>query len=519
MTLRVAVGQLWQESHEFNPALTEAEDFAVERGATMIEANRGAGSTLGGLLRRLQAAGAALVPTLAARARPGGPVRRAVYEGFRDEILSAIRDAGPLDAVVFELHGAMSAEGYSCTEEDLMRAVRAAVGPDTVIAIGCDLHGHVTRGFLAVVDICTACKENPHSDTVEAGTRAADLALATCAGRIRPVTAMVKLPMLLPGGWETVDRPLADLHAMARRALAAAPGRLLDVSIFNVHPFRNAADMGQAILAIADGDAALAADTAGGIAAAMWSWRTRFADDFPDIDAALDLVAARSPRRLVALSDMGDRVLAGAPGDSTAVLARLRERRLGLRGVHPVTDPESAAAAVKAGVGAPIELALGGKITPGFAPLPVRGRVVHATTDGDFVQQGPYQAGQRSTLGPCAVVESEGQTILVTTAAGMTQDPAAFTSQGIDLAAHDFVVVKSGNHFKLSFAAIAEPLVVNTPGMSGHVTGFFDYSATRLWPEHELMLDEAPVRFFGRTAPAEEARVALTPRPYPPPAP
>lgn len=515
MSPRVAVGQLWQESHEFNPALTEASDFAVERGAAMIEGNRTAGSTLGGLLRRLEAAGATLVPTLAARARPGGPVRGAVYEGFRDEILAGIKAAGPLDAVVFELHGAMSAEGYSCTEEDLMRTVRALVGPRCVIAIGCDLHGHVTRDFLDAVDICTACKENPHADTVEAGERAAELALAMVAGRIRPVTAFIKLPMLLPGGWETVDHPLADLHAMARKALAAAPGRLLDVSIFNVHPFRNAADMGQAILAITDGDPTLAADTAAAIAGAMWSWRTHFVDDFPDIDTALDRIAARGRRGLVAFSDMGDRVLAGAPGDSTAVLARLRAKRLDLRGVHPVTDPQSAAQAIEAGVGARVALDVGGKITPGFSPLPISGRVVHVTRDGGFVQKGPFQAGQRSTLGASAVIESDGQTILVTTAAGMTQDPAAFTSQGIDLAAHDFVVVKSGNHFKLSFADIAEPLVVNTPGMSGHVTGFFDYTQSRLWPDHEIALDDVALRFYGRAVPAEK-RVALIPRPYPP---
>jgi len=497
---RIAVGQLWQESHDFNPARTEASDFVVERGDELIMRNRDASSTLGGLLRRLDAAGVELVPTLAVRARPGGRVAGEVYRGFRDEIVATLRAAGPLDAVVFELHGAMTAEGCGSAELDILKAMRAVVGPAVPISVGFDLHGHIMPAILRTLDICTACKTNPHADTAEAGENAADLALAMLDGRIRPVTAYAKLPMLPRGGWETTDEPLATLHRMAREAIAAAPGRLLDVSIFNVHPYRDVPEMGQAIIAIADGDAALAERSVAAIAQAMWRWRERFKDDFASIDRALDRVAARDPSLPLVLSDMGDRVLAGAPGDSTAILRRLRERGLALRGVHPATDPASAARAIAAGIGATVRLELGGGITPGFAPMAIAGRVLHVS-DGDFVQKGLYQGGQRSALGPCAVLDCDGQTVLVTTAAGMTQDPAAFTSQGIDIAAHDFVVAKSGNHFKISFAGVAVPLVVDTPGMSTHDFHFFPYTQTRFWPVHDLQLDAVPVTFFGADAP------------------
>jgi microcystin degradation protein MlrC len=504
---RIAVGQLWQESHDFNPARTEASDFVVERGAELIARNRGASSTLGGLLRRLEAAGVELVPTLAARARPGGRVAGEVHRGFRDEIVATLRAAGPLDAIVFELHGAMTAEGCGSAELDVLEAIRGVVGAQVPISVGFDLHGHITPAILRTLDIGTACKTNPHADTAEAGEKAAELALALLDGRIRPVTAYAKLPMLPRGGWETTDEPMATLHRMAREAIAAAAGRLLDVSIFNVHPYRDMPEMGQAIIAIADGDAALAERTVATIARAMWQWRECFMDDFASIDRALDQVAARDPALPLVLSDMGDRVLAGAPGDSTAILRRVRERGLAIRGAHPVTDPVSAARAIAAGVGATLRLELGGAITPGFAPLPIEGRVLHVS-DGDFVQKGPYQGGQRSTLGPSAVLDCDGQTVLVTTAAGMTQDPAAFTSQGIDIAAHDFVVAKSGNHFKISFAGVAVPLVVDTPGMSTHDFGFFPYTLTKFWPLHDLRLDGVPIEFFGRDAPAA-ARAAL----------
>lgn len=501
---RILVGQLWQESHDFNPVLTEASDFAVERGEDMLRANAQAVSTLGGILRTLTAYGATLVPTLAARARPGGPVRREVYEGFKAAILDAARAAPPVDAAVFELHGAMTAEGIESTEADLMAALREVLGPQVVIAIGLDLHGHVTDALLRACDIVTACKENPHSDTVEAGERAATFALGMLAGTFRPATTMVKLPLLLSGGMETVDRPLADLHDAARAALAAQPA-LRDISIFNVHPYHNVGDLGQAVIAIAADDHAPADAASAAIARDMWAWRDRFRDDFLTTDAALDLVAAHPDRRPFVLSDAGDRVLAGAPGDGLEILARLRQRGLKLKGVFPVTDPAAAAAAIAAGQGATIELSVGATVTRGFTPVRLTWRVVRTDPVGDFVQKGPFQGGQRSTLGPCAVLADDaGNLVLVTTAAAMTQDPAAFTSQGIDLSACDFVVAKSGNHFKLSFAGVAEPVMIRTAGMSAWTPGFFPYDKSRFYPEDRTVtVPTLRLRRFGRNNPSD----------------
>lgn len=504
---RILVGQLWQESHDFNPVLTLRSDFAVEEGAEMLSANAEAGSTLGGILRRLGAAGVTIIPSLAARARPGGRVQGAVYEDFRARILAAARAAiaeAPLDAVVFELHGAMTAEGHDSTEADLMAQLRTLLGPEVVIAVGLDLHGHVTDGLMQACDIVTACKENPHADVVEAGERAADLALSMLAGRIRPVTTMIKLPMVLQGGMETVDRPLADLHAMAREALAA-DARLLDVSIFNVHSYRNVADMGQAVIAIADASVEAADAAALPIARAFWTWRERFTHDMPSTDAVLDRILAEPQARPFVLGDRGDRVLAGAPGDGLEILHRLIARGLRLRGGFPITDPETAAAAIAAGPGAVLERAIGATITPGFTPLHAAWRVLRTDPTGDFVQKGPYQAGQRSTLGPCAVLQHpEGHLVLATTAAGMTQDPAAFTSQGIDIAALDFVVSKSGHHFKISFAGIATAITVDTTGLSAYRPGFFPYTESRFWPEDpDLQLTTLRLRHTGRQAPPD----------------
>jgi microcystin degradation protein MlrC len=117
--------------------------------------------------------------------------------------------------------------------------------------------------------------------------------------------------------------------------------------------------------------------------------------------------------------------------------------------------------------------------------------------DGRFVMRGPYQAGQPSSLGPTAVIEAGGHNILLTTLAGLTQDPAAFTSQGIDIAHLDLIVVKSGYHFKLSFAGLATPLVIDTPGLTNWRPGLFAYRhARRCYPEDDVHLSVMPIEVF-----------------------
>ncbi len=158
-------------------------------------------------------------------------------------------------------------------------------------------------------------------------------------------------------------------------------------------------------------------------------------------------------------------VLGTAPGDSTAILRYMLENDTPLRAAIPITDPNAVNAAIEAGVGAKITLKVGGGFTPSFDPVEVTGVVLYLA-DGEYIFQGPFQAGVRGSLGRTAVLQVKNIVLLLTTKSGPTQDPAAFSSHGINIKNLDFVVVKSGNHFKISFAGIAIPINVDTPGLS-----------------------------------------------------
>ena len=175
------------------------------------------------------------------------------------------------------------------------------------------------------------------------------------------------------------------------------------------------------------------------------------------------------------MADMGDRVLAGAPGDSTFLLdATLRDPRP-LRAAFTVTDPAAARRLhAEHAVGDLVSLRIGGGITPGFASMAIEGRITWLA-DGRFTARGPYQADEVSSHGLCAVLRIANRIdVLVNTKAGLNHDPNAFRSFGIKLDDKDFVVVKSGYHFVLNYDGLATPMLVATAGVSRYAKGTFD---------------------------------------------
>ncbi|MCT7378264.1 M81 family metallopeptidase [Chelativorans salis] len=481
---RILVGCIFHESHGFSPHVTTGDQFEIYRGGKLIDQAHRSSTTLGGIVSKAQDLDLSVVPSVSVSAPPAGPVDHGFYMTIRDELVDLARREA-CDAVALELHGAMGTTELADAEGDLLAALSQAVGPDIPIGIGLDLHAHVTGAMLGAVDICIACKENPHSDVVRCGERVVEGLLAMLDGDLRPVTAMAKAPMILPGAAETAEGPLAAVHARARSIQAAHP-EIWDISLYNVFRYVDDEDIGQAAVVISNGASDSGVQAAEELARLFWEWRERFHDDLLSIDQALDIVATGDGQRPYVLADMGDRVLAGAPGDSTAIIARALARSDGLRGAIPVTDPDSVEAATAAGVGAHVTLDIGGRLTPGFSPLKITGTIT-GVGDGRFIMAGPFRGGEETSLGQTAVlVVDDRLRILLTSKPGFTHDPAAFTSQGIDLRSQDFVVVKSGYHFKLNFAGIGTPLSLTSPGIGYYTRGQLDWKKARFWPEHDF---------------------------------
>lgn len=478
--MRLLVGQIFHEGNSFNPVETTLDDFTVVKGMDILDQLSGAGSVLGGILDELQTRQMEIVPTLAACARPGGPVSHSVYEYFSEEILEAVCTVRP-DHIILDLHGAMTTTECDDPEGLLLQRLRSVVGPDAVIGVGLDLHAHLTDRMLKAADIVTACKHNPHSDYHETGVKAVDLVIRTAQQTIDPVLTVTRVPMILEGNDETHAGPLKDLHDKAWR-YCAEDTSLLDISICNVQSLLDVPNMAQTILAVTDNRSDLGRAVCEDIGRELWARRHEFKDHFPSVKQTFQKIREQPSERPYVIADFGDRVLAGAPGDCTEILESFLELHSGLRGAIPVTDPDAVAAAQAANIGAVVTLEVGGGITPGARKIRVTGRV-RSISDGQFVLKGPWLAGHRAAHGATAVIDADGLVLILTSRAAMSQDVNFFGSQGISIADQDFVVVKSGMHFQLSFDGVATPIKADTFGVGVYRPGQFSVRRKPVFPE------------------------------------
>jgi microcystin degradation protein MlrC len=135
-----------------------------------------------------------------------------------------------------------------------------------------------------------------------------------------------------------------------------------------------------------------------------------------------------------------------------------------------IYDPKVADAAHRAGVGAVLDTALGGKSgLDGIDPYAAR-FAVEALGDGRFTYTGAMNLNSKAQLGNMAllrVVDEDSEVrVVVGSSRSQCLDLAMIRHLGIEPTAQRIVAVKSTVHFRADFDPIAaETLVVIAPGI------------------------------------------------------
>jgi microcystin degradation protein MlrC len=396
-------------------------------------------------------AGWMLVEGLVASAQPGGNTTRAAYETLRDQILSDLRAALPVDMVLLGLHGAMVADGYDDCEGDILQRVRALVGPDVVVGAELDPHAHLTPLMVEQATVLVLFKEYPHTDIRE---RAEDL-LALCldahARRTRPVAALVDCQMIVP--MHTTREPARGFVSRIK-ALEGRDG-ILSISVAQGFATGDVPEMGTKVLVYADGDAAAAQTLARTLADELIGMREQLMVPYRSVDEALDEALAFDGGPVV-LADRPDNPGSGAPGDATFVLRRMLERGITNAALGPMWDPVAARIAFDAGVGAELALRIGGKVGP-LSGDPVDLRCTVLAVQPEMVMTG--LSGAPAPMGDCVLVEAQGIQIVLTSVRNQAINMDLFTQLECDLAAKKIIVVKSAQHFHASFSKVARHII------------------------------------------------------------
>ena len=470
---RIAVGGFQHETNTFAPSKATYAAFGagggwpgVQYGEPLFAAVEGANIPAAGAIQALRALGHTMVGTAWAAASPSAHVTAEAFERITGGIVSNLKDAGKVDGVYLDLHGAMVSEEFEDGEGEILRRVRELVGPRVPVVASLDLHANVTRAMVERADAMVAYRTYPHVDMADTGARAARL-----------LDQMLKTGERLAGGFHTLDyltgissqcsfiEPCRSLYAELEKlenkyncVLSFTPGFPMadfeecGMSVFGFGPEKKstheAAEALRRLVADAEKDFALELHAAG--------------------DAVQRAKLRGEPGSPVVLADTQDNPGAGGNGDTTGLLRALIEQNARDTVLGLLIDAPSAQRAHDAGKGANVVFSLGGlsKI-PGDAPLGGE-FTVEALADGKFTCSGPMFKGFRMTLGNMALLRSRaapGVRVVLASKKVQAADQEMFRHVGVEPRTQRILALKSSVHFRADFEPLArEVLVVKAPG-------------------------------------------------------
>lgn len=518
--MRIAIGQLWQETNTLNPVPTtraDFEQFGVLRGAEIV-AEMAETNELGGFIDSLRdwPEGPEIVGLVRLPAWPSGLVTPETFDWLRTEFVDAVCAAMPVDALLLALHGALAAVGHPDVEGELLAALRAIVGPSVPIVATLDLHANVTQTMVRSADVLVTFHTAPHIDVVSTGRRGATVLRRLLIEGARPVTAFQKIPAVVPAEKANTQAATGLSREFKDRliALEAEPG-ILAAGLCTVQPWLDVPELGTTFTIVADGDADRAAAVCRELADEFWRRRAEYlptlvpyAEAVRKSSRATACLTSNKPKRatesfqrsthetptkakkrLVVLGDGADATTSGAPGDSTWLLGELLKYSWPNGALVTLVAPEAVEAAQRSGVGTKLALELGGCRDTRFArPLAVRVTVEHLF-DARFVLSGHLAHNLAIDMGASAVLRSGDVRIIVTSRSGPHFAPDLFRTAGIDPLAVDVLVAKSPCGFRAAYEPYAARIIhVAAPGCAPPDFWKYEYEniPRPLWPWDEI---------------------------------
>src|SRR5262249_12046693 len=280
-SMRIAIGQLWQETNTFNPLPTTKQDFVdfgIMRGTKLLE-RMVPTNQLGGIIQSLRVwpEKPEVVGLVRLPAWPSGAVTYETFLWLREEMTEALRAVLPVDAVLLALHGAMVADGAPDVEGEVLHAIRELIGPQIPLVATLDLHANITEAMVRSADALVLYHTAPHIDVFETGQRGAKVLRRILEEGARPVTAFKRIPMVVPAE-RANTQDAASVSFGFRQRLQELENRpdVLAAGLAPVQPWLDIPELGTSVLVITDGDEELARSECIRLAAEVWQRRREY---------------------------------------------------------------------------------------------------------------------------------------------------------------------------------------------------------------------------------------------------
>ena len=483
--MRVAIAGFVHETNTFSPHPATLDRFAeadgwppLVAGSELPPALAGSNLPAAGFLEAARLDGAEVLPLLWCSAVPSGPVTREAYDAILTRMLERLRAAGPVDAVYLDLHGAMVAAHERDGDGAVLAAVRAEVAASTAVVASLDLHANVSDAMVDASDALVAFRTYPHVDMAATGRRTYAVLKAVLPGirdGRRPAKSVGRSPFLVPLVCQSTDAE------PGRRLYAGLGGRegpsVYTTSLAMGFPPADAWETGPSVVSYAETEPA-AHQAVNAVIRQLEAAEPEFAVTLYPPRSAVDeaLRIARQAGGLVVVADTRDNPGAGGAADTTALLSAAVASDADGVAVGVLADPDTAAQAAEAGIGAEITVSLGGRSDG--RPYVGAARVT-GLGDGRFTATGPMFGGSRMDLGPMAALRCGRVAVAVASRRMQAADRSMFRHVGIEPDSQRVVIVKSSVHFRADFAHAKAVVVADAPGLNPVNHDTLDYRHLR----------------------------------------
>ncbi len=469
MTKNILLAGLYHETHTFLPQTTSRDAFAFTLGEDVLHM-RGDGSPVDGFLEAAEAFGWQLTPLVDARAAPSGMVEDAVFESYWEILEDGLRRTNPdrCDALALILHGAMVAPSYPDVEGELLRRIRALPSFESLPLFAVlDLHANVSPEMARLADALIAYKKNPHTDARETAARAATLLKLCLENDLKTQTIHSPAGILLsPLSSGTHGEPMTVFARKAWQLQGRYP-EFLEINVMAGFPYADTPHAGLSFSIVTTGEPATAKAALDELIRSAWEQKHHATVLMPLPEEVLpDLVGKPG---LTVIVESSDNIGGGTTGDATGALRALLKYNLQPSTII-IADPTSVSALRDKRIGQIVELEVGGRQNPfDEGPLPLQAVLLNKS-DGRFTLEDRQShlasmCGIHIDMGPSAVIESNGVTILLTSKPTPPFDLGQLRSQGILPEKQAAIVVKAAVGHKQAYDPITSRTVfIETPG-------------------------------------------------------
>src|ERR1051325_1366017 len=216
--MRIALACFLHEGHSFT-TLTSLDRFREHHfafGYDEMRKHAGTSTEMAAVFDSAPAFGFDLQPIFFGFPLPGGPLTAEAFDFFRNALVEGLRKNSPLNGLILNLHGAMVAENALDAEGEFARVARDTLGPDIPIVATLDCHGNVSDLMVRATNALIPYDTNPHVDCYDRGVQAARLMKTILDGNVKPVTALVKPPLIpVPQKQNSAQPPLSEILKLA----------------------------------------------------------------------------------------------------------------------------------------------------------------------------------------------------------------------------------------------------------------------------------------------------------------